>query len=310
MKTYATNMSRRLFIEGVGAFAATTLFGAPNDKKKLVSFGLVTDCHYADLPLAVRPMPVGDAAYRDSLAKMREFVSVMNRVRPAFAIELGDFKDQGPDKAATLGFLDKIEGVFAQFAGARYHVLGNHDMDSISKEDFLSHTANHGAAKGKSNYSFEMKGFKFIVLDGCFRADRKPYCCGNFNWTKAFFPDAELDWLDAELASATTPVFVFCHQLIDGFSKISRSLVIGNWQRAVELFERRGNVLCVFQGHHHDGLYGFRKGIHYWTMKGMITGPYPEHNSFALVDVSKSGDVFVRGFADSLSRYLPAHRAP
>ena len=160
MKTYATNMSRRLFIEGVGAFAATTLFGAPNDKKKLVSFGLVTDCHYADLPLAVRPMPVGDAAYRDSLAKMREFVSVMNRVRPAFAIELGDFKDQGPDKAATLGFLDKIEGVFAQFAGARYHVLGNHDMDRLTKDDFLSHVTNAGQPKALANYSFAKNGVR------------------------------------------------------------------------------------------------------------------------------------------------------
>ena len=120
MSTKTANVSRRLFIEGVGAFAATTLFGAPSGKKSLVNFGLVTDCHYADLPLAVRPMPVGDAAYRDSLAKMREFVSVMNRVRPAFAIELGDFKDQGPDKAATLDFLEKIEGVGAFAATALF----------------------------------------------------------------------------------------------------------------------------------------------------------------------------------------------
>ena len=62
MSTKTANVSRRLFIEGVGAFVATTLFGAPSGKKSLVSFGLVTDCHYADLPLAVRPMPVGDAA--------------------------------------------------------------------------------------------------------------------------------------------------------------------------------------------------------------------------------------------------------
>lgn len=281
----------------------------------VLRFGLLTDSHYAQKDTWPKSGS-GQRHYRDSVSKMREAVAAFNRGKADFAIELGDMKDMGVPEASkeirleTLGFLDEIESAFAQFEGPRYHVLGNHDMDSISKEDFLAHTANHGAAKGKSNYSFEMKGFKFIVLDGCFRADRKPYCCGNFNWTKAYFPDAELDWLDAELASATTPVFVFCHQLIDGFSKISRSLVIGNWQRAVEMFERSGKVLCVFQGHHHDGLYGFRKGIHYWTMKGMITGSYPEHNSFALVDVSKSGDVFVRGFADSLSRYLPAHRAP
>lgn len=282
-------------------------------------FGLLADSHYAQKDTWPKSGG-GQRHYRDSVLKMREAVAAFNRGKADFAIELGDMKDMGVIEVSkdgkkarrnaeeirheALGFLDEIEAAFAQFAGPRYHVLGNHDMDSISKEDFLSHTANHGSANGKGNYSFEMKGFKFIVLDGCFRADRKPYCRGNFDWTKAFFPDSELDWLDAELKSATAPVFVFCHQLLDGFSRISRSLVIGNWRRAVEMLERCGNVRCVFQGHHHDGLYGFRKGIHYWTMKGMVTGAYPEHNSFAMVDVSKAGDVFVRGFADSSSRCL------
>lgn len=308
-------------LAGGGVSAAAAELPVREIESPALRFGLVTDSHYAQKDTWPKSGS-GQRNYRASVLKMREAVAAFNLGKADFAIELGDMKDMGVPEISkdgkkvkrdaeeirreTLGFLDEIEGAFAQFAGPRYHVLGNHDMDSISKEDFLSHTANHGAAKGKGNYSFEMKGFKFIVLDGCFRADRKPYCRGNFNWTKAFFPDDELDWLDAELASSSTPVFVFCHQLLDGFSNISRSLVIGNWQRAVEMFERRGNVLCVFQGHHHDGLYGFRKGIHYWTMKGMITGSYPEHNSFALVDVSKAGDVFVRGFADSSSRYLPA----
>lgn len=333
-KDFAACCGRREFMFGAmgagvlatgGASAADAVPPVRNVEAPALRFGLLTDSHYAQKD----PWPKsghGMRCYRDSTAKMREAVAAFNREKVDFAIELGDMKDMGVPEIAkagkkvkrdaeeirreTLGFLDEIEGVFAQFEGPRYHVLGNHDMDSISKEDFLSHTSNHGAAKGKGNYSFEMKGFKFIVLDGCFRADRKPYCRGNFNWTKAFFPDAELEWLDAELSSATTPVFVFCHQLLDGFSKISRSLVIGNWQQAVEMFERRGNVLCVFQGHHHDGLYGFRKGIHYWTMKGMITGPYPSCNSFAVVDVSKNGDVSVSGFADCPNRHLPAHRAP
>ena len=25
-----------------------------------------------------------------------------------------------------------------------------------------------------------------------------PYCCGNFNWTKAFLPEEELAWFDQE----------------------------------------------------------------------------------------------------------------
>ena len=288
-------------------------------------FGLVTDSHYAQKDTWPKSGS-GMRHYRDSLRKMREAAAAFAREGVDFAIELGDMKDMGPESTVTggkktrrdaeerrretLSFLDEIEGAFAGFSGPRYHVLGNHDMDSISKEDFLSHAPNHGAARGKNWYAFDMKGFRCIVLDACFNPDGSPYNRGNFDWTKALLPNDELDWLDAELVAARTPVFVFCHQLLDGFSKIGRSVLVGNWRRAVEIFERCGNVRCVFQGHHHEGHYSFRKGIHYWTMKAMITGPYPTRNSFAVVEASKDGDVSIRGFVDCPNRFLPAHRAP
>ena len=46
-------------------------------------------------------------------------------------------------------FLDEIENTLKGFEGPLYHVLGNHDMDSISKSDFLTHTYNHEKAKGQ-----------------------------------------------------------------------------------------------------------------------------------------------------------------
>ena len=213
-KSGAALCGRREFVLGAvgagmlasgGVSATASELPVREVESPVLRFGLLTDSHYAQKDTWPKSGS-GQRHYRDSVSKMREAVTAFNRGKADFAIELGDMKDMGVPEASkeirleTLGFLDEIENAFAQFEGPRYHVLGNHDMDSISKEDFLSHTANHGAAKGKSNYSFEMKGFKFIVLDGCFRADRKPYCCGNFNWTKAFFPDVELDWLDAELA--------------------------------------------------------------------------------------------------------------
>ena len=83
-------------------------------------------------------------------------------------IELGDLKDMGdiPERGQTLSFLDEIEAKFQTFDGPVYHVLGNHDMDSISKSEFLAHTSNYGSAKGKPYYSFVRNQIKFIVLDG------------------------------------------------------------------------------------------------------------------------------------------------
>lgn len=59
-------------------------------------------------------------------------------------------------------------------------------MDSISKEDFLQHTSNHGDADKKTYYSFTFNGLKFIVLDANHNLDGAPYDKGNFDWTKAF----------------------------------------------------------------------------------------------------------------------------
>ncbi len=106
--------------------------GAPAAEAPL-RFGLVTDIHYADIE------PAGMRQYRESPAKLAECVRFMNEQKVDFLVELGDFKDQGkpPDEAATLGYLRKIEDVFRGFKGLRFHVVGNHDVDSISKQQFL-----------------------------------------------------------------------------------------------------------------------------------------------------------------------------
>jgi alkaline phosphatase len=271
--------------------------------RRAVRFGIVTDVHYSSRK------KWSNRHFCDSLAKMRKAVDVFNGGKLDFVIELGDMKDMGvkPDRSETLGFLDVIESEFSRFSGPRYHALGNHDMDCISKEDFLLHTENHGAAKGKSYYSFEIGGLKFVVLDACFNKDMTPYCCGNFNWTKAFLPEEELAWLDEELKRATGQVVVFCHQLLDGFSMqvgAPRSIFVSDWKKVVAIMEKYGNVIASIQGHHHDGHYSFRNGIHYWTMKGMITGAYPSHNSYAIVEVSPDGDVAIKGFGDTASMFL------
>jgi hypothetical protein len=52
-----------------------------------------------------------------------------------FLVELGDFKDEDDPSVEvnTISYLQAMEAVFGQFRGPIYHVLGNHDMDSISK---------------------------------------------------------------------------------------------------------------------------------------------------------------------------------
>jgi len=121
-------------LAGLNTLGMPFAYGNEANRKVKLRFGIVTDIHYADT--AVR----GLHHYRESMDKLAECIAFMNDKKVDFLVELGDFKDE--DKPAfegsTLSYLEDIEKVFGQFNENRYHVLGNHDLDSISKEQFLA----------------------------------------------------------------------------------------------------------------------------------------------------------------------------
>jgi alkaline phosphatase len=260
-----------------------------------VRFGMITDFHYADRP------QLGSRFYSQSKQKLEEAIRIFNQSHLDFIVELGDLKDQDdpPSSSRTLGYVDEIEAVMQQFHGPVYHVLGNHDMDSISKQDFLSYTRNHGAAAGKNHYSFMMNGLKFIVLDANYNADGTDYASGNFDWTYAQIPDSQLKWLQAELAEGDGPVIIFVHQLLDWFSGAPEALTIKNAQAAVEILEKSRRVLAVFQGHFHEGNRSERNGIHFHTLNAAVEGSLPENNSFAIVEIDKALHIHLSCYYDN-----------
>lgn len=177
-------MNRRLFFKRscAGALLLTCKDLLASVKEGNLRFGLVTDIHFAHRHVH------GTRYYEQSMLKLEEAIGVFNKRRLDFMIELGDLKDQGdaPEREQTLAFLDEIEKKLQTFNGPLYHVLGNHDMDSISKPEFLAHTANSGEAKGK--HYFTMKGmiegslpennsFAIIEID----KDRNIYVEGFYN---------------------------------------------------------------------------------------------------------------------------------
>ena len=280
--------------------AASAVFGCrPKGERPLVRIGLVTDCHYADIPLAHRPMPIGDASYRDSVMKLEEAVAVFNREGVDFEIELGDFKDLGPTKADTVGYLDRIERAFAGFRGPRYHVLGNHDFDALTKEEFLLRVENTGVERGRTYYSFGRNGVKFIVLDGCYNAANEPYAPGNWSWDDARVPPEEMAWLEGELAQGRGDVVVFVHQRIDPGAEPRHLMKNAGELRAA--FERSGRVRAVFTGHQHSGGISVVNGVLYYSLRGLVLNAGAEENSYAVADVYPSGKVVVTGYRKAQS---------
>jgi len=177
-------------------------------------FGVITDMHFADAPTK------GSSTryYRQSLDKTREAVSRLRSHNPAFLAILGDMKDtvSGEADTKTLLYLVAVEAENRRFGGPTYHVLGNHDMDNLSKKQVLSAITNTGIATGRAYYAFSRGGIRFITLDACCKKDGTDYDHNNFDWKDTYVPAPQLDFLRSELKTSSEPVIVFVHQRLDG----------------------------------------------------------------------------------------------
>ena len=282
-------ITRRSFLQASAGSLGARLFGAVGPLR----FGVVTDVHYADRP------PAGTRHYRLALGKLGACVDLMNSEQVDFLIELGDFKDQDakPVEDNTLAYLRAIEGVFGGFRGPRYHVLGNHDMDSITKEQFQSVVENTGVDRARTWYSFDRAGFHFVVLDANFRKDMAPYSRSNFDWRDANLSPAQIDWLVQDLKSASRPTIAFVHQRLDEGGAES----IGNRVAVRQVLNDSGKVVLVMQGHIHQGDYQQIEGIHYYTQIASVEGGTPADATCTIVQVRPDGAIGITGFQRALS---------
>ena len=291
---------RRDFLKTSGAFLASGFLSSSlaaeadaADSEVKLRFGIVTDTHYADTD------PLGTRYYRESLGKLRECIDLMNEKKVKFLCELGDFKDQAnpPKEESTLRFLREIEKVFREFRGPRYHVVGNHDLDSISKKQFLSVTRDE-----TTYYSFDVAGFHLVVLDACYTSKGEDYDHGRFTWTDANIPPTQMDWLGDDLSKTDYPTIAFIHQNLDG----KGSVFVKNAEDVRKILEDSGKVCAVFQGHHHPGSYRVVNGIHYYTLKAVVEGSGEKNNAYAVVEIHEGGDTTVTGYRKAVSKRLSA----
>ena len=273
------------------AFSGCTNISASRGK---LCFGIVTDSHYADTAMR------DNRFFRESADKMAECIELMNEKKVNFLIELGDFKDQDaePSEEKTITYLRSVEKIYQQFYGPAYHVLGNHDVDSISKEQFRENIKNTNINGSSCYYSYDFKGIHFIVLDANFRADGTVYDHGNFEWWDTYIPETELNWLTKNLADTHLPSIVFCHQQLGGNGGTN----VTNAEEVRSILQDSGKVLAVFDGHEHNGGYRLVEGIHYYTLKGMIVGTGPENNSYAIVEILNDNSIVVTGYRKAVSK--------
>ncbi len=289
----AFRVSRRCFLQGSTLILASTAAGLEQalSTEDVVSarVALLTDMHYAD------KAPSGTRHYRETLAKFDEAANEFAKpeTRPDLLIELGDLVDAAENSAIELESLRTINDRLSKVCAKRHYVLGNHCVDTLSKEEFLEHVE-----QKRSYYSFDEGGFHFVILDACFRADGVPYGRKNFQWTDTQIPEHELSWLEMDLKATELPVLVFVHQRLD----VSDNHGIRNNAVVRQLLESDGKVLAVFQGHSHQNDLKTIGGIAYCTLAAMVEGSGEVNNSYSLLQLGNNGTVRLKGWRRQESR--------
>ncbi len=281
-----TKLGRRAFLEHGTLILAAAAVGGSTDLRAAepakLRVGLITDLHHAD------KAPAGTRHYRETLSKLQEAGEHFRQSQADFVVELGDLIDAAATVETELAYLKTINREFSAIHKNRHYVLGNHCVDTLTKDEFLG-----GVEQPKSYYSFDRAGIHFIVLDACFRSDGQPYGRKNSKWSDANIPPAELEWLAADLKANDRPVVVFAHQRLD----VSNDHGVKNCAEIRKLFESSsGKVLAVFQGHSHQNELKDVNGIHYVTLLAMIEGSGAENNGYSLLDITPTGTLYLHGF--------------
>jgi predicted phosphodiesterase len=278
-------LGRRAFLErGTLVLSAATLSASKllaEEESPDLRVGLVTDLHYAD------KAPAGTRHYRETLDKLDEVANRFQQDSPTFLVELGDLIDAADSVDLELQYLKTINQPFSGICQDRHYVLGNHCVDTLTKEEFLG-----GVEREKSYYSFDRNDFHFIVLDSCFRSDGQAYGRRNFHWTDANIPAEQTQWLQADLATTEHPVIVFAHQRLD----VSNNYGVKNSPEVRRILEASGKVLAVFQGHSHQNDLTEIAGIHYCTLVAMVEGTGPKSSGYSMLEIAPSGTIRLNGF--------------
>jgi 3',5'-cyclic AMP phosphodiesterase CpdA len=207
----------------------------------------------------------------------------MRGLDAAFAIQGGDhiFDALGVPKARSLSLFDIYDKTQQDLGLKVYHAIGNHDVVGVYKESGIAPSDPLYGKKyyrdhiGKTYYSFDAKGVRFIVLDSIFITPDRHY--------EGRIDEDQLAWLKAELAgvAAATPVIVVSHiplvtAYMDYNDEVAASnarphqLSVANTNQIFPLFHGH-NVLGVLQGHTHVNERVEWQGVPYMT-SGAVCG--------------------------------------
>jgi len=293
-------MRRGIALAGIVLIAITL---APAFGSDAIQIGIITDVHSHNVDSP--PFGAENKRMTNFAERLGVFASAMTAWEADAVIELGDlvngtfvFGAAASDDESIPGILEEAVLALTGFEGPIHYVLGNHDLYSLSKDEFLA-----AVDREETYYSFDLGGVHFVILDAEFRSTGEAYDHVYF-LVEGYIPPEELEWLQADLAATTLPTIVCVHQPLDSdFETLAGGPPVANHLAVRQVLEDSEQVVAVFQGHDHANVYNQIEGIHYVTFAAMVDHLDPTPPTWAQVTLDAGQrTIAIEGFGlqDSL----------
>jgi predicted phosphodiesterase len=232
----------------------------------VLSFPIVSK---ANILLFSQPIRFGVSAdihvdiIHDVEKRIHTYLEDMKKQQVDFLVDMGDFCHPLPKNKAIVDFWNS-------YGIETYRMLGNHDMDHGTKEEFMSFVG-----MDQRYYSFDKDNIHFIVLDpnNLFTGEEYiPYANGNYfkhGDQRTYIDSVQLEWLKKDLKKTDKHCIVFAHQSFEN------PTACRNREEVRQIFEeankeaRFNKVIAAFSGHDHTDYVKQINGIYYIQLNSM-----------------------------------------
>jgi len=193
----------------------------------------------------------------------RRIVEIINQlpVAPDFVVHTGDVVADPDPVSYSLA-----AETFASLNSPIYFVNGNHDRAAgIERYLLMGPKQNAGEDLDRLAYSFDLKGYRFLVLDARGSDEIDP---------QGYLPEAQLDLVSQEARPEGPPLVVFVHFPALPLNSIwmdNNMLIINGDDFHRALLPAKNRLRGVFHGHVHQHMQTIRDGILYVSVASVFS---------------------------------------
>ena len=225
-----------------------------------MKLGLFSDPHYCDKEI---PSP---RRFTLSYKKITEAMEYFKAEDVDTVICLGDLVDDCQNYEDNVRSIEKIVALIRSFGIPFYCLMGNHDYQNFTREEFSRRT--DGAYPPAR---LDVGNSTLLFLDCNYGDDGRVYEVGKVDWTDTRLPKDQMDALKNALADPSVKnAYVFSHQSIE--NEVEEHHVVHNASEIRAVLSASGKVRAMIQGHYHPGHDTVIDGVHYHTIPAMCEG--------------------------------------